>query len=85
MALSDALRGAQVRCEEVGRDRWRRSVAVCYVGGVDIGGEMVRQGYALDWPRYSKGAYAGEQAEARSAGRGLWAGEFEVPWEWRRR
>ncbi len=44
---------------------------------------MVREGWALDYGRYSKGRYAGEQESARSARRGLWSGEFTLPWEYR--
>ena len=59
--------------------------ARCFAAGHDLAGEMVRNGYALDWPRYSKGFYADQEAEARENGRGLWAGEFVKPWDWRRR
>jgi endonuclease YncB( thermonuclease family) len=45
---------------------------------------MVRSGWAVDFRRYSKGAYADEEAQARAARRGLWAGEFEVPAQWRK-
>lgn len=46
-------------------------VAVCTAGGVDIGEWMVRQGYAVDWPKYSAGFYARAETEARTAKRGL--------------
>jgi len=72
-------------CETKGNDRYRRIIAQCSAGGHDLAGEMVRQGYALDWPKYSKGFYAVQQAEARENERGLWAGEFIKPWDWRRR
>jgi endonuclease YncB( thermonuclease family) len=59
-------------------------IAVCLVDGADIGSEMVRQGWALDYERYSGGAYADEQKAAWVERAGLWAGEFVPPWEWRR-
>lgn len=71
-------------CIGVDRDRYRRMVAVCTAAGVDIGEWMVRQGYALDWPKYSAGFYVGAEQEARTAKRGLWAGSFDKPWNWRR-
>lgn len=37
----------------------------------------------MDWPRYSDGRYAGQQAKAKDAGRGIWQGTFDEPWEWR--
>jgi endonuclease YncB( thermonuclease family) len=45
---------------------------------------MVWYGWALDYDRYSHGAYADEQLEAEQAQRGLWSGSFVPPWDWRR-
>ena len=44
---------------------------------------MVSAGYALDWPRYSGGAYAAEQQQAREKKLGMWRGTFTEPWQWR--
>ncbi|WP_210211677.1 MULTISPECIES: excalibur calcium-binding domain-containing protein [unclassified Mesorhizobium] len=51
--------------------------------GVSVAGWMVEHGQALDWPRYSHGAYAAQQAEAEAAKVGLWVGNFQPPWDWR--
>jgi endonuclease YncB( thermonuclease family) len=73
-----------VRCIPTGRDRFNRSLAVCSAGPVtDVGETMVREGFAVDF--MNGGRYAGAEAEARRARRGIWAGEFEAPQEWRRR
>jgi endonuclease YncB( thermonuclease family) len=45
---------------------------------------MVRLGWAMDYRHYSHGLYAAEEAEARREKRGLWAGEFMPPWQWRK-
>jgi len=74
-----------LECEVKDTDRYGRTVARCFAGGRDLASEMVRQGYALDWPRYSDGFYEAEQTEARENGRGMWPGEFAIPWEWRTR
>lgn len=42
--------------------------------GLDLNAEIVRMGYAWDFPRHSNGKYAGAEAEARGNKRGLWAG-----------
>jgi endonuclease YncB( thermonuclease family) len=74
----------EVRCIPTGRDRFNRALAVCSVGSVtDLGETMVREGFAVDF--MNGGRYAGAEAEARRARRGIWAGEFEAPQEWRRR
>ena len=58
-AMSTIIRGADLRCEPKGRS-YERVVARCRrtSDGRDIAAEMVRQGHAVDWPLYSKGAYA---------------------------
>jgi endonuclease YncB( thermonuclease family) len=84
-ALAGLVRGREVRCERVGRDRHGRTVARCAAGGRDLGGELVRLGWALDRRRFSEGFYAGTDAKARRARRGLWAGTFDRPWDWRRK
>lgn len=73
-----------VTCTEKTRDRYGRIVATCKVGGEDIGAGLVSNGWALDYKRYSKGAYSFEQRQAEAERRGIWQGEFELPWKWRR-
>jgi endonuclease YncB( thermonuclease family) len=86
LALAEFLKAhGPTACIEVDRDKFRRKVAVCTAKGTDIGEWMVRQGYALDWPKYSAGFYIGAETEARAAKRGIWAGSFERPWQWRKR
>lgn len=72
-----------VRCEVRDRDRYGRAVAACFAAGRDLQRELVRQGLALAYRRYSTRHVPDEDA-ARSARRGLWAGEFTEPWRWRR-
>jgi endonuclease YncB( thermonuclease family) len=83
-ALERLVDAGAPSCERLYEDPYGRTVARCSVAGVDLGAEMVRLGLAVDFRRYSKGAYADEEAQARAARRGLWAGEFEVPAQWRR-
>jgi endonuclease YncB( thermonuclease family) len=82
-ALFDFIARRPVECVEVDRDRYNRTVAVCTVGGTDISDWLVRSGLALDWPRYSKGGYTEAQAEAKREQRGMWAGSFKEPWNYR--
>lgn len=52
-------------------DQYGRTVAVCSISGEDVAGWPVRNVLGFDWPRYSKGKYAGVQKEAERAGRGV--------------
>jgi endonuclease YncB( thermonuclease family) len=94
-ALDGWLRSGTVYCTpQDSSDRYGRIVARCsaqiaveYLTNTipDLSAEMVRRGHAVDYVAYSGGAFAAEEAEARQAGRGLWAGAFTPPSEWRRR
>ena len=55
----------------------------CYYRGIDINAAMVRAGWAVAYKRYSND-YVADEAEARVAKRGLWAGTFQQPEKWRR-
>jgi len=72
-----------VGCIPISLDRYGRMVASCSVGGVDLGGWLVSNGLALDWPQYSRGSYGNVQSNAEQAGRGLWAGSYVEPWLYR--
>lgn len=83
-ALDGYLANRPITCTQRGIDRYKRIVATCIVDSADIGEWMVRMGWAYDFTRYSKGYYAAAQAEATAHRRGLWQGECEMPWDWRR-
>jgi endonuclease YncB( thermonuclease family) len=80
-ALIDLIAGREVECRASGRDRYRRILARCTVGGVDIGARMVEQGWAVSYGR----DYDTQEFRAQSRSAGLWSGEFERPQDWRRR
>jgi hypothetical protein len=59
-------------------------LATCTADNEDVGKWLVREGWALAFRRYSS-AYVAEEDAARQARRGLWAGAFIAPWDWRQR
>jgi len=83
--LENLLKDEELNCERVNTDRYKRTVARCYVRGEDIAALMVRSGFAFDYTRYSRGAYSAQQKAAKSERRGLWNMNFEMPWVLRRR
>jgi endonuclease YncB( thermonuclease family) len=72
-----------VTCIEVEQDRHGRRVGVCTVDNTDLADWLVRNGLAFDWTQYSGGAYADAQRDAEQNERGLWAGTFVMPWQFR--
>ena len=82
-ALVEAISDQPVTCKGGERDRYKRLLAVCYVGDINLNDMMVRNGWALAYRRYSTD-YVEAEAAAEKARAGIWRGEFEKPWEWRR-
>ena len=83
-ALAEIIETHWITCKGETRDRYKRRIAVCYVGPYDINAEMVKRGWALAYRKYSL-QYVREENEAKSRHTGAWQGEFMKPWEWRRR
>lgn len=79
-----------VSCLGVDRS-FDRTVARCTVRGYSINIWLLQNGLAVIDPRFFKGEYAREhgwryvaaQDFAAAHKRGLWAGRFQPPWEWR--
>ena len=82
-ALAGKIGGQSVRCDTHGKDRYQRDLAHCYVGDVDLGEWLVREGHAVAYWRYST-RYIPAEFAARFDGNGIWAGDFERPEDWRR-
>jgi endonuclease YncB( thermonuclease family) len=79
--LAAMLRGASLSCIGAGRDQYDRLLAVCRSGAVpDINARLVAEGHAFDF-----GGYPAEEAQAREAKRGVWAGQNERPRAYRQR
>jgi endonuclease YncB( thermonuclease family) len=70
--LIELTRGA-VRCQEVDVDRYGRTVGRCEADGVDLGRQLVAEGLARDYTRYSRGRYLDEEARARRSRLGMWS------------
>ena len=81
--LRGLISGSDVSCTKHDKDRYGRIVAVCHANGRDLNATMVLPGMALAYRKYS-GDYTGQEASAKVARRGLWAGQFVAPWDWRR-
>ena len=73
------LDGHPVTCRPEGRDRYRRVLSRCFVSGGGLGASIVGAGSAV-----AGIDYALVEAGARAARRGIWAGAFESPANWRR-
>jgi len=78
-AVAEMIGRRVVSCQHVDTDRNGRMVGRCYVNGHDLSEVIVRYGYAIDYVRYSNGAYAQSQEAARSAKSGNWQYAWQYP------
>jgi len=85
--LADLADGRAVECVILDRDQYGRLIARCAVpdsiGGThDVGRQMVREGFAWAFTRFSDD-YVDAEVEARARAAGIWQGEAETPWDYR--
>ena len=81
--LKKLINGQEVQCTNEGKDRYGRTLSICYANGVDLQAEMVRSGMAVAYLKYSN-RYESEMVEAMIAQVGIWGGPFDEPELWRR-
>jgi len=72
--------GKHARVVEVMTDRYGRIFGRVYVGDTDVNRELVAQGFAWVYRKYSNDAELLElQAQAKEKGLGLWADPNPIP------
>ena len=79
--LIHLIEKGSVECFGTGgdQDRYGRTLVTCRSGEDDLGQQMVLLGLAV-----ADGDHHMAEVEARRAQRGIWAGSFERPEDWRR-
>lgn len=81
--LASFVAGQPVRCTGAAFDAYDRLLAVCQARGHDLNRMMVLDGHAMVFRRFGD-TYSKEEADARSAKRGLWRSDNPTPpWEFR--
>ena len=83
LELEKIIGSRKVSCVKKTKDRYKRSISICYVDENDINSLMVKSGWALAYRKYSK-KYVKDEAIAKLNNAGMWSGKFMVPWKWRR-
>ena len=70
-----------IRCVTKKKDHYKRWLATCYIGTLDINENMVLLGHALI---FMSEKYKDAQKEAKKSNAGAWAGEFILPSKFRK-
>ena len=81
--LTQKIANKRVRCILLGKDRYKRYLAKCLKGTIDLNRWMVRNGYAIAYRKYSK-IYVLDENFAKEEKLGLWSGTFIKPEKWRK-
>ena len=84
--LIEKIGSNSLNCKiEKNKDKYKRLIGECFIKNESLSIFMVRNGYAFDWPRYSKGKFASDQEYAKINKQGFWNMKFEYPWIWRKK
>ena len=70
-------------CKWNNKDKYKRYIAECFKDKTNINAWMVRNGYAVAYRKYSK-KFVSQEIFAKKEKLGLWAGNFDMPWNWRK-
>ena len=81
--LADKIANNKVNCLSEGKDKYKRTLAECFVNDESLSSYLVRSGYAFAYRKYSN-KFIKDEDYARMKKIGMWSMEFEYPWDYRR-
>ena len=81
--LISKINESKIKCILANKDRYKRYIATCFKGNINLNQWMVRNGYAIAYRRYSK-KYVVDEDFAKENKLGLWQGKFISPEKWRK-
>ena len=74
----------KVECISEGKDRYKRTLAECFVNDESLSSYLVRRGYAFAYRRYSK-KFIPDENYAKANQIGMWSMKFNFPWDYRKK
>ncbi len=83
MALKRIIEMQEVACKGDAVDEDGDLIAVCHVAWLNIGEQMVAEGWAMADPKTGKD-YLRAEHFAKARKEGAWRVPFDPPWEWRK-
>ena len=81
--LVQKIGNKSVKCILLGKDRYKRYLAKCLKGTINLNKWMVRNGYAIAYRKYSK-IYIPDENKKKEEKLSLWSGTFIKPEKWRK-
>ena len=74
----------KVECISEGKDRYKRTLAECFVNDESLSIYLVRNGYAFAYRKYSK-KFIPDEDYAKANKTGMWSMNFDYPWDYRKK
>ena len=82
-ALKNIIEDKNIKCQIKDIDKYERFIAICFVDKVNINKLMVKNGWAIAY-RYFSLEYIDEEENARIKKLGIWKGNFQIPYQYRK-
>ena len=84
--LVEKIGNQSIDCKiEKNKDQFNSLLGECFLDNESLSIYMVKNGYAFDYPKYSKGKFSKYEKYAKDLSLGLWQMKFEYPWIWRKK
>ena len=83
LILINKIGNNKVECIREGKDRYKRTLAECFVNNESLSSYLVRSGYAFAYRKYSK-LFIEDENYAKANQLGMWSMEFDYPWDYRK-
>ena len=81
--LIEKIGDSKVECITEGKDKYKRTLAECFVDSESLSSYLVRSGYAFAYRKYSK-KFIKDEDYARTKKIGMWTMKFQYPWDYRK-
>ena len=81
--LIEKIADNKVECISERKDRYKRTLAECFVNDESLSGYLVRSGYAFAYRKYSK-KFIPDEDYAKDNKIGMWSMQFKYPWDHRK-
>jgi len=81
--LVEKIGNNKVECISEGKDRYKRTLAECFINNESLSSYLVRSGFAFAYRRYSK-KFIIDENYAKTNKIGMWSMDFQYPWDYRK-
>ena len=82
--LKKKINNKVINCKILDIDRYKRLIGECYKRNLNLNSWLVSNGYAVAYKKYSR-KYSYLEKQAKDNQKGIWGGNFDMPWNWRKK